>query len=70
MSMGAGANGPLLLQDSILSEKMAHFNREGINERVVMKKEPALLELLPLHMTYQSISRPRYLIRLESIQNF
>jgi catalase len=34
-SMSAGPRGPLLLQDFILHEKMAHFNRERIPERVV-----------------------------------
>ncbi len=37
-SMSAGERGPLLLQDYILHEKMAHFNRERIPERVVHAK--------------------------------
>jgi len=37
-SMSVGARGPLLLQDVILHEKMAHFNRERIPERVVHAK--------------------------------
>ncbi|GAA4450501.1 catalase [Rurimicrobium arvi] len=37
-SMSAGARGPLLLQDYILHEKLAHFNRERIPERVVHAK--------------------------------
>jgi len=37
-TMSAGARGPLLLQDFILHEKMAHFNRERIPERVVHAK--------------------------------
>ena len=37
-SQSAGARGPLLLQDYILHEKMAHFNRERIPERVVHAK--------------------------------
>jgi catalase len=36
--MSAGPRGPLLLQDFILHEKMAHFNRERIPERVVHAK--------------------------------
>lgn len=36
--MSAGQRGPLLLQDFILHEKMAHFNRERIPERVVHAK--------------------------------
>ncbi|WP_304441924.1 MULTISPECIES: catalase [Chitinophaga] len=37
-SMTAGPRGPILLQDVILHEKMAHFNRERIPERVVHAK--------------------------------
>ena len=37
-SMSIGPRGPLLLQDFILHEKMAHFNRERIPERVVHAK--------------------------------
>ncbi len=37
-SQSVGARGPLLLQDFILHEKMAHFNRERIPERVVHAK--------------------------------
>ena len=37
-TMSVGARGPLLLQDYILHEKMAHFNRERIPERVVHAK--------------------------------
>ncbi len=36
-----GSRGPLLLQDYILHEKMAHFNRERIPERVVHAKGTA-----------------------------
>ncbi len=37
-SMSVGPRGPLLLQDYILHEKMAHFNRERIPERIVHAK--------------------------------
>ncbi len=37
-SLTAGPRGPILLQDFILHEKMAHFNRERIPERVVHAK--------------------------------
>lgn len=37
-SQTAGPRGPVLLQDYILHEKMAHFNRERIPERVVHAK--------------------------------
>ena len=35
VSKTAGKNGPLLMEDYVLLEKMAHFNRERIPERVV-----------------------------------
>ncbi len=37
-SMTAGQRGPILLQDFYLHEKLAHFNRERIPERVVHAK--------------------------------
>lgn len=37
-SLTAGLRGPLLMQDFYLIEKMAHFNRERIPERVVHAK--------------------------------
>jgi len=37
-SISAGPRGPLLLQDYQLLEKMAHFNRERVPERVVHAK--------------------------------
>ena len=37
-SLTAGPNGPVLLQDTHLLEKLAHFNRERIPERVVHAK--------------------------------
>lgn len=37
-SMTAGVRGPVLIQDVALLEKLAHFNRERIPERVVHAK--------------------------------
>src|SRR5450755_483162 len=37
-SLTAGPRGPVLMQDFHLLEKMAHFNRERIQERVVHAK--------------------------------
>jgi catalase len=37
-SLTAGARGPTLMQDHVLLEKLAHFNRERIPERVVHAK--------------------------------
>ena len=37
-SMTAGERGPVLMQDAHLLEKLAHFDRERIPERVVRKR--------------------------------
>jgi catalase len=37
-SLTAGDHGPILMQDFHLMEKLAHFNRERIPERVVHAK--------------------------------
>lgn len=37
-SLTAGPRGPVLIQDTHLIEKLAHFNRERIPERVVHAK--------------------------------
>lgn len=37
-SLTAGPRGPVLMQDHQLMEKMAHFNRERVPERVVHAK--------------------------------
>ncbi|MBK5228323.1 MAG: catalase, partial [Actinobacteria bacterium] len=37
-SLTAGTDGPILLQDHYLIQKMAHFNRERVPERVVHAK--------------------------------
>src|ERR1700722_10692875 len=37
-SISAGRRGPVLMQDYLLFEKMAHFNRERVPERVVHAK--------------------------------
>ena len=42
-SMTAGPRGPVLLQDYYLHEKLAHFNRERIPERVVHAKGTGVL---------------------------
>jgi len=38
LSLSVGPDGPLLLQDHVLIEQMAHFNRERVPERVVHAK--------------------------------
>ncbi len=42
-SITAGKRGPTLLQDTWLLEKLAHFDRERIPERVVHAKGSAAL---------------------------
>ena len=37
-SLSVGPRGPLLLQDHVLIEELAHFDRERIPERVVHAK--------------------------------
>ncbi|KAH3721883.1 hypothetical protein DPMN_064832 [Dreissena polymorpha] len=37
-SMTVGPRGPLLMQDFVYTDEMAHFNRERIPERVVHAK--------------------------------
>ncbi len=37
-SLTAGPRGPVVLEDYLLQEKLAHFNRERIPERVVHAK--------------------------------
>ena len=37
-SMTAGARGPMLVQDVVFTDEMAHFDRERIPERVVHAK--------------------------------
>ncbi|MBP2707274.1 catalase [Microbispora sp. RL4-1S] len=45
-SLSVGPNGPLLLQDHYLIQKMAHFNRERVPERVVHAKGGAAYGVL------------------------
>ncbi len=47
-SQSVGPNGPLLLQDHYLIQKMAHFNRERVPERVVHAKGGGAYGLLQI----------------------
>lgn len=63
-SMTVGARGPILLQDYHLHEKLAHFNRERIPERVVHAKGTGgHLERLKLQMTSQNTQKPNCLVK-------
>lgn len=59
-SLTAGQRGPTLLQDHYLLEKLAHFNRERIPERVVHAKAPGPSARLLLPMTSRNTPRRRY----------
>ena len=53
-SITAGQRGPVLLQDVHLIEKLQHFNRERIPERVVHARARAPMEPSPSPMTSAS----------------
>jgi catalase len=67
-TMSVGPRGPLLLQDFILHEKMAHFNRERIPERVVHAKVRAHLEPSLLPTTSSNTHVQSFSTRLENKQ--
>ena len=48
-SMTIGPRGPILLQDFVFTDEMAHFNRERIPERVVHAKGAGRLKLQSNH---------------------
>jgi catalase len=50
-SLTAGERGPVLLQDFHLLEKLAHFNRERIPERVVHAKGAGAFGTLTITLT-------------------
>src|SRR5882672_9982630 len=58
-TQSAGPRGPLLLQDYILHEKMAHFNRERIPERVVHAKGSGAFGTLTITNDISQYSRAR-----------
>jgi catalase len=58
-SLTAGPRGPVLLQDYWLIEKMAHFNRERIPERVVHAKGSAAYGTLTITNDITRFSRAR-----------
>src|SRR5659263_577746 len=50
-SMTAGEHGPILIQDTHLTEKLAHFDRERIPERVVHAKGAGAHGLSLIHIS-------------------
>lgn len=56
-SLSVGPRGPLLLQDHVLIEELAHFDRERIPERVVHAKGAGAFGYFEVRLrTYQSVS--------------
>src|SRR3989440_9157740 len=58
-TMTVGPRGPILLQDYILHEKMAHFNRERIPERVVHAKGAGAYGTLTVTQDITSYTRAK-----------
>ena len=58
-SITAGPRGPLLMEDWWLNEKMAHFNRERIPERVVHAKGSAAFGSLTITNDLARYSRSK-----------
>ncbi|PJZ55237.1 catalase [Leptospira adleri] len=56
-SLTAGARGPVLIQDTYLIEKLAHFNRERIPERVVHAKGAGAYGILTITQDLSKYSR-------------
>src|SRR6202171_6626979 len=63
-TMTVGPRGPILIQDFILHEKMAHFNRERIPERVVHAKGSAAYGTLTITHDISQYSRAKILNRI------
>lgn len=59
-SLTAGERGPILMQDFYLMEKLAHFNRERIPERVVHAKGAAAFGRSPSPMTLLATPKLTY----------
>jgi catalase len=58
-SKSAGQRGPLLLEDYVLHEKLAHFNRERIAERVVHAKGSGAFGTFTITNDITHLSRAR-----------
>jgi catalase len=58
-SQSIGPRGPILLQDFILHEKMAHFNRERIPERIVHAKGSAAFGTFTVTQNITQLSKAK-----------
>eukprot|EP00061_Rhincodon_typus_P018067 g47082.t1 len=56
--MTAGPRGPLLMQDTVFVDEMAHFDRERIPERVVHAKGAEQYERVMEQMWYIRVNNP------------
>ena len=61
-SQTAGARGPVLMQDYNLLEKLAHFDRERIQNGSFMLRGPEQKVFLNLKTTWGNILRQTYLM--------
>jgi hypothetical protein len=63
-SMTAGSRGPTLIQDVHLLEKLAHFNRERVPERVVVHEGELSIRSRQTHPHVHSLLHRRRRVRL------
>merc|ERR1719419_875183 len=65
-SLSVGPRGPLLLQDHVLIEELAHFDRERIPERVVHAKGAGAFGVFEVTHDISKIAKHPYSVRWES----
>jgi catalase len=69
-SLTAGERGPTLLQDHYLLEKLAHFNRERIPERVVHAKAAGVHGILTITNDITKYTKAKIFSKLEKRLKF
>lgn len=65
-SMTAGPRGPLLVQDVVFTDEMAHFDRERIPERVVHAKGAGMIFVL---LFLSVLCLPSLIISIINVKN-
>jgi len=65
-SKSAGSKGPLLLQDAHLLEKLSHFDRERIPERVVHAKGAGAHGILRSLLILRNTQKLNFFLRSEN----
>ena len=68
-SQTAGPRGPVLMQDYQLMEKMAHFNRERVPERVVHAKGAGASRHLHRHRDISRYTRARLFSKVGKLRD-